>query len=142
MAIGNDRFPFAIRHSPFAMTNMLDLRPCFTTFRNADMSHIHLAAHSHHYWPDAACAAHARVIAGEARVFAGRGSRMFGALFPRLQRAFATLLPLPDPASIAFAPNPHDFVMRLFSALPHDRPARVLTTDSEFHSFTRQLARL
>ena len=32
--------------------------------------------------------------------------------------------------------------MRLFSALPHDRPARVLTTDSEFHSFTRQLARL
>ena len=73
------------------------------------------------------------------RQMVGRSS---ASSFPRVQRGIAKILALPDPATIAFAPNTHDFVMRLFSALPHDRPARVLTTDSEFHSFTRQLARL
>jgi len=60
----------------------------------------------------------------------------------RVQRGIAEILSLPDPASIAVAPNTHDFVRRLLSALPSGRPARVLTTDSEFHSFTRQVARL
>ena len=35
-----------------------------------------------------------------------------------------------------------EFVVRLLSALPLHRPARVLTTDGEFHSFARQVARL
>ena len=121
---------------------MLDLRSHFITFRDADPTRIHLAAHSHHYWPDAACAAHARVIADAASHVDDKWSVIFGALIPRVQRGIAKILALPDPATIAFAPNTHDFVMRLFSSLPHDRPARVLTTDSEFHSFTRQLARL
>ena len=129
-------FRFAIRHSP--APDMLDLRAHFTTFRNAAPARIHLAAHSHHYWPDAACAAQARVIADAARLADDKWSLIFGELIPRVQRGIAKILALPDPATIAFAPNTHDFVMRLFSALPHDRPARVLTTDSEFHSFTRQ----
>jgi selenocysteine lyase/cysteine desulfurase len=49
---------------------------------------------------------------------------------------------LPDPATIAFAPNTHDFVRRLISALPAGAVPRILTSDSEFHSFTRQIARL
>jgi selenocysteine lyase/cysteine desulfurase len=121
---------------------MLDLRSHFSTFRKADPSRIHLAAHSHHYWPDAACAAQARVIADAARHADDKWSVVFGELIPRVQRGIAEILALPDPATIAFAPNTHDFVVRLFSGLAHDRPARVLTTDSEFHSFTRQLARL
>ena len=121
---------------------MMDLRGYFSTFRAADPNRIHLAAHSHHYWPDAACAAQARVIAEAARLVDDKWSPIFGELIPRVQRGIAQILALPDPATIAFAPNTHDFVMRLFSALPCDRPARVLTTDSEFHSFTRQLARL
>jgi selenocysteine lyase/cysteine desulfurase len=121
---------------------MLDLRSQFSTFRNADPTRIHLAAHSHHYWPDVACAAQARVIADAARLADDKWSLVFENLIPRVQRGIAKILALPDPGTIAFAPNTHDFVMRLFSALPHDRPARVLTTDSEFHSFTRQVARL
>lgn len=120
----------------------LDLRDHFKTFRDAAPQRIHLAAHSHHYWPDAACAAHARVIADTARLVDDKWSPVFGELIPRVQHGIAQLLSLPDPATIAFAPNTHDFVMRLFSALPQDKPARVLTTDSEFHSFTRQVARL
>ena len=43
---------------------------------------------------------------------------------------------------MAFAPNTHDFVRRLLSALPAGATPRILTSDSEFHSFTRQIARL
>src|SRR5262249_11326031 len=60
----------------------------------------------------------------------------------RVQRGIARLLALPDPATIAFAPNTHDFVRRLLSALPAGARPRILTSDSEFHSFTRQIARL
>jgi kynureninase len=120
----------------------LDLRGHFKTFRNAAPGRIHLAAHSHHYWPDAACAAHSRVVADTARLVDDKWSFVFGELIPRAQRGIAKILSLPDPASLAFAPNTHDFVRRLLSALPPDRPARILTTDSEFHSFTRQVARL
>jgi kynureninase len=121
---------------------MLDLRDHFRTFRDATPGRIHLAAHSHHYWPDAACAAQARVIGDTARLVDDKWSLIFGELIPRVQRGIAKILALPDPATIAVAPNTHDFVRRLLSALPPGRPARVLTTDSEFHSFTRQVARL
>jgi kynureninase len=119
-----------------------DLRDHFRIFRSAAPGRIHLAAHSHHYWPDAACTAHGRVIADTARLVDDKWGPIFGTLIPRVQRGIAKLLSLPDPGTIAFAPNTHDLIMRLFSALPHDRPVRVLTTDSEFHSFTRQAARL
>jgi selenocysteine lyase/cysteine desulfurase len=49
---------------------------------------------------------------------------------------------LPEPATIAFAPNTHDFVRRLLSALPVGAAPHILTSDSEFHSFTRQITRL
>jgi kynureninase len=119
-----------------------DIRDHFRIFRSAAPGRIHLAAHSHHYWPDAACTAHGRVIADTARLVDDKWGPIFGTLIPRVQRGIAKLLSLPDPATVAFAPNTHDLVMRLFSALPHDRSVRVLTTDSEFHSFTRQAARL
>src|SRR4029434_7524420 len=92
--------------------NMLDLRSQFSTFRNADPTRIHLAAHSHHYWPDAACAAQARVIADAARLAHDKWSLVFETLMPRVQRGIAQILALPDPGTIAFAPNTHDFVMR------------------------------
>ncbi|MGH8481321.1 MAG: aminotransferase class V-fold PLP-dependent enzyme, partial [Nevskiaceae bacterium] len=65
---------------------------------------------------------------------------VFGELVPRAQAHIARVLALPDPGTIAFAPNTHELVMRLLSCLP--RPLRVLTTDGEFHSFARQLSRL
>jgi hypothetical protein len=46
----------------------LDLRGHFTEFRAAQPGRIHLAAHSHHFWPDAACEAHRRALADAARL--------------------------------------------------------------------------
>ncbi|SRR6266508_2007610 len=120
----------------------LDLRGHFTEFLAAQPGRIHLAAHSHHFWPDAACDAHRRALSDAARLADNKWDTIFGALMPRVQRGIAGILALPDPATIAFAPNTHDFVRRLISALPADSRLRILTSDSEFHSFRRQIARL
>jgi kynureninase len=120
----------------------LDLREHFREFRSAQPGRIHLAAHSHHFWPDAACAAHRRALSDAARLADNKWEMIFGDLIPRVQRGIAAVLALPDHATIALAPNTHDFVRRLLSALPAGTRPRILTSDSEFHSFTRQIGRL
>jgi kynureninase len=124
--------------SPVAVS-LLDLSSHFSRYR-AVPGRIHLAAHSHHYWPD---------VTREAQLLAWddaclHADEKWGPIFtdviPAVQCGIAAILKLPDPSTIAFAPNTHDFVRRLLSALP-ERP-RILSTDGEFHSFARQAARL
>jgi kynureninase len=118
---------------------ILDLSEHFSLFR-AVPGRIHLAGHSHHYWPDATRDAHMQAWDDACRLADGKWGHVFGKVIPAVQRGIAHHLKLPDPGSVAFAPNTHDFVRRLISALP-DRP-RILATDGEFHSFSRQAARL
>lgn len=103
---------------------------------------IHLAAHSHHLWPDASYAGHMAAWDDAATRFDAKWSHVFAEVIPTAQRHIARRLNLADPAAIAFAPNTHDFLRRLLSACPPRTPPRVLTTDGEFHTLTRQLARL
>lgn len=103
---------------------------------------IHLAAHSHHLWPDASHAGHRAAWQDAAELWDAKWDRVFAEVLPRAQRHIAHHLNLADPTCIAFAPNTHDLLRRLLSCCPAGRPARVLTTDGEFHSLTRQLARL
>jgi kynureninase len=117
----------------------LDLSAHFSRFR-AVAGRIHLAGHSHHYWPDVTREAHLQAW-DDACLHADRKwGIVFGEVIPAVQRGIANILRSPDPATIAFAPNTHDFIRRLISALP-ERP-RILSTDGEFHSFARQAARL
>ena len=48
----------------------------------------------------------------------------------------------PIARQVAFAPNTHEFVARIYSCLDAARPLRVLTSAHEFHSFRRQTRRL
>jgi selenocysteine lyase/cysteine desulfurase len=102
---------------------------------------LHLAAHSHHLWPDAAFEGHEEAANDAAHLADRKWDRVFGEVIPEVQRGLAQVLSLPDGASLTFAPNTHDLMLRVFSTLPLDRPARVLTTSGEFHSFSRQLQR-
>jgi len=120
----------------------LDLHQHFSIFRNAAPERIHLAAHSHHYWPDAACHAHDQAVQQAACLADAKWGPIFEQLMPRVRRGIARILNLPDEGTLAFAPNTHEFVCRLLSSLPLRGPPRVLTSDSEFHSFERQLSRL
>ena len=114
----------------------------FSRFFAADPDRLHLAAHSHHAWPDVTEAAQAQAWRDAVALADRKWDHVFGEIVPAFQRHVARRLGLPDPATIAIAPNTFDFVRRLLSCLPRERPARILTSDAEFHSFTRQTARL
>jgi hypothetical protein len=121
---------------------VLDLRPDFSRFRAANPKRINLAAHSHHEWPDVTFDAQIRCWEDAARLTGDKWQFVLGELLPGLQEQIAAILNLPDPRTIAITPNTHALVNRILSCFPRDRPVRVLTTDAEFHSFRRQVARL
>jgi selenocysteine lyase/cysteine desulfurase len=66
---------------------------------------------------------------------------VFGEVIPESQRHVADELHLPDPTTIAFTPNTHEFLSRIFTSKWNNKPIDVLTTDGEFHAFRRQSAR-
>ncbi|MGA7272656.1 MAG: aminotransferase class V-fold PLP-dependent enzyme [Acidimicrobiia bacterium] len=111
----------------------------FTRFLQAGGDRLHAAAHSHHPWPDVTYEAHRRAWEDAARLWDDKWDDIFGQMVPAARAGVARILGLPDPSTLVFAPNTHEFVVRIASNLP--RPFRVLTTDSEFHSFARQLLR-
>ncbi len=117
----------------------------FARFLGAAPKRLHFAAHSHHPWPDVSFDAHQQAWLDAAREADHKWDRVFSELIPRAQAHVARQLSLPDPATVCFAPSTHEFIVRLLSALPissNGGPVRVLTTDSEFHSFSRQMKRL
>jgi len=114
----------------------------FSRFRAANPGRLHFAAHSHHPWPDATEAAHARYWTDSATLADRKWERILGEVLPAAQDHVARKLSLSDARQVAFAPNTHEFVARLYSCFELERPIRVLTTAHEFHSFTRQTRRL
>lgn len=102
---------------------------------------LHFAAHSHHLWPDVSRDAQIEAWDDAVRLADLKWDRIFGEVWPEAQRHVAAELGLAGSDSIAFAPNTHEFLVRVFSAIGK-RPLRVLSTDGEFHSFRRQAARL
>ncbi len=114
----------------------------FSRFFAADPGRLHFAAHSHHPWPDATEAAHARYWSDSAALADRKWERVLGEVVPKAQKHVARLLSLPDARQVAFAPNTHEFVGRIYSCFEMKRPIRVLASAHEFHSFRRQTRRL
>jgi selenocysteine lyase/cysteine desulfurase len=122
--------------------SVLDLRTDFSRFRAANPRRINLAAHSHHDWPNVTFDAQMRCWEDAARLGGDKWRAVLGEMLPSLQEGIARILNLPDPSTIAIAPNTHQFLCRILSCFPSSRPVRILSTDAEFHSFRRQVARL
>jgi len=114
----------------------------FSRHRAANPGRLHFAAHSHHPWPDATEAAHARYWTDSATLADRKWQKIFGEVIPAAQDHVARIVGLADPRQVAFAPNTHEFVSRIYSCLDAARPLRVLTSGAEFHSFRRQTRRL
>lgn len=114
----------------------------FSRFLAANPGLLHFAAHSHHPWPDVTQAAHARCWEDSATRADRKWVHVFDAVVPAAQDHVARLLGLSEPRQVAFAPNTHEFVARLYSCLDWSRPVRVLSSAHEFHSFRRQTRRL
>jgi selenocysteine lyase/cysteine desulfurase len=120
----------------------LDFATAFARFRNADPQRMHFAAHSHHLWPDVARSAHVRAWDDAARLVDDKWDNVLEGVWHGVSAGITRHLGLPDPKTLVPAPNTHEFVNRLLSCCPIKRPARVLATDGEFHSFRRQTERL
>ncbi len=118
----------------------MSYKPLFARALASDPQRLHFAAHSHHLWPDASYDGHLRAWADAARLADRKWDVIFGEVVPEAQSHVAAELGLPSPASVVFAPNTHELLVRLRSALAR-RPVRVLSSDGEFHSFRRQAAR-
>jgi selenocysteine lyase/cysteine desulfurase len=118
----------------------LSYKHLFFRALSAAPDRLHFAAHSHHLWPDASFDGQMAAWDDAAGLADLKWEKIMGPVWAEAQGHVARELNLPDPATIAFAPNTHDFLVRIFSAIPR-RPVRVLATDGEFHSFRRQMAR-
>lgn len=102
----------------------------------------HYASHSHHYWPDVTRDATMQYWEDSASMVDDKWEVIFGQKIPNVQRLIARNLGLSHPEQIVFAPNTHEFIYRLLSCFSPTKKISVLTSDSEFYSFDRQINRL
>jgi kynureninase len=116
------------------------LRPHYTRFLAPLGDRILLTGHSHQAWPDVSREGHMAAWDDAARLIDDKWGRIFGEILPGFQARVAGRLGSSRPQDLAIAPNTHELVYRLASCFPPD--STVLTTDAEFHSMRRQLARL
>jgi len=120
----------------------LSFKRLFSRSLEAEPARLHFAAHSHHLWPDASFEGHMEAWQDAARLADRKWDKVMEQVWPEAQAHVARELGTGEPDAVAFAPNTHDFVVRLVTAAPRHGPRlRVLTTDGEFHSARRQLAR-
>jgi selenocysteine lyase/cysteine desulfurase len=119
----------------------LNFKRFFSRSLGADPGRLHMAAHSHHLWPDASFDGQVECWEDAARLADRKWDRIMGEVWPEAQRHVADELGTGMADAIVFAPNTHELLVRLFAAIPARRPVRVLTSDGEFHSARRQFAR-
>jgi selenocysteine lyase/cysteine desulfurase len=120
----------------------LSFKRLFSRSLSANRQRLHFASHSHHLWPDASFDGQMQAWTDAAALADRKWDKVMGEVWPKAQAHVACELGSGDPDSIAFSSNTHDFLVRLFSAAPRRSPQlRVLTSDGEFHSARRQLAR-
>ena len=119
----------------------MSFKPLFSRSLSADPDRLHFAAHSHHLWPDASFEGQVEAWNDAARLADRKWDRVMDEVWPEAQGHVARELGIGQPDAVVFAPNTHELLVRLFAAVSSSWPIRVLTSDGEFHSARRQLAR-
>ena len=114
------------------------LAPHYSRFRVAER--LLLTGHSHQAWPDVAAEAQLEAFDDAARDVDDKWTRAF-AKAEQVRDGYRHLLADPD-GDIALGANTHELVVRFLSALDLTRRPTLVTTDGEFHTLRRQLARL
>jgi selenocysteine lyase/cysteine desulfurase len=120
----------------------MDYKKYYQLFLKANAGIQHYVSHSHHYWPDVTRDAMIQYWEDSARLTDDKWSYFFSQKVPSVQRLISYNIKLSNPQNIVFAANTHEFVTRLISCFPVSKKIKILTTDSEFYSFDRQVNRL
>jgi kynureninase len=99
-----------------------------------------LTGHSHQAWPDVALEGQVEAFEDAARHVDDKWERAL-AKADEVREGFRRALADPG-AEIALGASTHDLILRFLSALDLRARPRLVTTDGEFHTLRRQLARL
>jgi len=127
-----------VSRAPLPDLDSAQLASHYRRFRVAER--LLLSGHSHQAWPDVAFDGQMEAIEDAALHVDEKWDRAF-AKAERVRRGVRELLGDPE-GEIALAGSTHDLVVRWISALPWRERKRIVTTDGEFHTLRRQLARL
>src|SRR5690606_23672150 len=119
-----------------------DLKKHYSRFLEGHGTSLHLAAHSHHFWPDVTREAQIEYWDDCAKASDEKWNKIFSEIIPKTQKHIAKILNLKDEQQIAFAPNTHELTSRLLSLFLGKSSLSVLTSTSECHSQKRQILRL
>lgn len=115
----------------------------YSKFLDGHKGLYHFASHSHHFWPDISLQGQIKAWEEASLHSDNKWNKVMTEVVPKTQKHIARILNLTRPNDIAFASNTHELVTRLISALDFSQEKiKILTTSSEFHSFTRQIKRL
>ena len=114
----------------------------YSHFLTANPHIQHYASHSHHFWPDVTRDAGIAYWDDSAKFVDDKWNHIFSVKVPAVQKMIAEVLNLSHPEQIVFAPNTHELVYRLLTCFDPKKKISILTTDSEFYSFDRQVNRL
>ena len=115
----------------------------YSEFLEGHGDKIHMAAHSHHFWPNSARLAHNEAYDLARTKSDQKWDRIFSETLPKVQERIATILNFPRPKDISFAGNTHDLLSRFLSSFFfREGKIKILTSKNEFHSAHRQFKRL
>lgn len=114
----------------------------YQTFLNEHKNQVHLAAHSHHFWPDSSFIGHKESWELASKKSDDKWGYIFETLIPNVQQIISSKLKFSRPSDISFASNTHELLVKVLSCFFEQDSIRILTTKNEFHSFSRQIKRL
>jgi len=108
----------------------LSFKQLFSRSLTADPGRLHFAAHSHHLWPDASYDGQMEAWNDAARLADRKWDKVMDEVWPAAQAEVAAELGTGTPGEVVFAPNTHDFLVRLVTAAPRRAgQLKVLTSD-------------
>jgi selenocysteine lyase/cysteine desulfurase len=120
----------------------LSFKALFAKSLAADPGRLHMAAHSHHLWPDSSFDGQVECWEDAARLADRKWDKVMDEVWPEAQRHVASELGTGMADAVLFAPNTHDLLVRVVAAAQRRTgKLRVLASDGEFHSARRQFAR-
>lgn len=120
----------------------MNYKKWYQQFNQYHPNTLWFTAHSHHFWPDVTQRAMLQYWEDSARLVDDKWQYIFSSIIPKAQCHISRLLNYPYPEQITFASSTHELIIRLLSSFSPKKKLKLLTTDSEFHSFARQLKRL
>jgi len=132
--------PAGSERPPGGPTGPSDLAAHYTRFRVGER--LLLTGHSHQAWPDVAFEGQQRAWLDAAELVDEKWGRAYE-VAERVRAGWRRLLGASGGGGVvALGANTHELVVRFLSALPLRERPRLVTTDAEFHTLRRQLARL